>query len=127
MNLRKCLRAFGFLVIGGLGFQIAGCASGPSAETLPWISPVDYDYIVAEVSSFQLETIRQFKPWIAVLLNVTSDHLDRYPTQKDYQAAKRRIFENQTEQDWMVLNAEDLLVRALSVHGKARRCHDDFR
>ncbi len=82
----------------------------------------DYDYIVAEVSSFQLETIRQFKPWIAVLLNVTSDHLDRYAAQKDYHAAKRRIFENQTEQDWMVLNAEDLLVRALSVNGKARRC-----
>jgi polysaccharide biosynthesis/export protein len=45
MNLRKCLRAFSFLVIGGLGFQIAGCA-GPSAETLPWISPVDYNYII---------------------------------------------------------------------------------
>ena len=46
MNLRKCLRAFSFLVIGGLGIQITGCASGPSAETLPWISPVDYNYII---------------------------------------------------------------------------------
>ncbi len=46
MNLCKCLRAFGFLAIGGLGFQIAGCASGSSAETLPWISPVDYNYII---------------------------------------------------------------------------------
>ncbi len=46
MNLRKCLRAFGFLVISGLGFQIAGCASGPSAERLPWLAPVDYYYII---------------------------------------------------------------------------------
>ena len=46
MNLRKCLRAFGFLVVGGLGVQITGCASGPTAETLPWIAPVDYNYII---------------------------------------------------------------------------------
>lgn len=46
MNLRKCLRTFGFLIIGGLGVQIAGCASDPTAERLPWIAPVDYFYII---------------------------------------------------------------------------------
>lgn len=105
---------------------VGGNLGLPLCEAVPRSAdpsqPADYDYIVAEVSSFQLETIRQFKPWIAALLNVTSDHLDRYSTPKEYQAAKRRIFENQTEQDWMVLNAEDLLVQALSVNGKARRC-----
>jgi len=87
----------------------------------------DYDYIVAEVSSFQLETIQQFKPWIAVLLNVTPDHLDRHPTQEDYQAAKRRIFENQTVRDWMIINADDLIVRAISVSAKARMCEFSLR
>ncbi len=81
----------------------------------------DFDYIVAEVSSFQLETIHQFKPWISVLLNVTPDHLDRHLTQEEYQAAKQRIFENQTIQDWMIINVDDPTVRALALEAKARR------
>ncbi len=79
-----------------------------------------YDYIVAEVSSFQLETIQQFKPWISVLLNVTPDHLDRHPTQEEYQAAKKRIFENQTDQDWMIINADDPTVGAMALDAPAR-------
>lgn len=103
---------------GNLGLPL--CEAVPrSTDPSP---PADYDYIVAEVSSFQLETIQQFKPWIAVLLNMTPDHLDRHSTQQNYQAAKQRIFENQTEQDWMVLNADDPLVQAMSGDGKARRC-----
>ena len=54
-----------------------------------------YDYVVAEVSSFQLETIERFR-LVAALLNITSDHLDRYPALAPYVAAKGRIFENQT-------------------------------
>ena len=46
MPLRKCLRVCSFLVISGLGFQIAGCSSDPTAEELPWIAPVDYNYII---------------------------------------------------------------------------------
>ena len=80
----------------------------------------DYDYIVAEVSSFQLETIQQFKPWISVLLNVTPDHLDRHPTQEEYQAAKQRIFENQTDQDWMIMNADDPVVRTMALDAPGR-------
>ncbi len=81
-----------------------------------------YDYVVAEVSSFQLETIQQFKPWIAVLLNVTPDHLDRHATQEEYRAAKQRIFENQTDQDWMVINADDILVGEMAGSSHARLC-----
>ncbi len=74
-----------------------------------------YDYVVVEVSSFQLETIHHFHPWIAVLLNITPDHLDRHKTEEQYVSAKRRIFENQTSTDWSLVNADDPLVQSCVV------------
>jgi UDP-N-acetylmuramoylalanine--D-glutamate ligase len=62
---------------------------------------------VAEVSSFQLETIEAFRPEIGVLLNLTPDHLDRHASFEDYAAAKMRMFDNQIERDAAVLNADD--------------------
>jgi len=62
---------------------------------------------VAEVSSFQLERIDSFRPDISVLLNLTPDHLDRHASFEDYARAKMRIFENQTERDAVVINADD--------------------
>jgi UDP-N-acetylmuramoylalanine--D-glutamate ligase len=62
---------------------------------------------VVEVSSFQLETVRHFRPQVAVLLNVTADHLDRYPDFSEYLAAKQRIFSAQTGSDFAVLNIDD--------------------
>jgi UDP-N-acetylmuramoylalanine--D-glutamate ligase len=67
----------------------------------------DTDVTVAEVSSFQLETVDAFRPEIGVMLNLTPDHLDRHATFEDYAAAKMRMFENQLERDWAVLNADD--------------------
>lgn len=64
----------------------------------------DYDIIVAEISSFQLEAIRDFRPAVAVLLNVTEDHLDRHGTIEEYTRLKGRLFENQSENDYAVLN-----------------------
>ena len=64
-------------------------------------------WIVLEISSFQLETIETFHPYIAVVLNVTPDHLDRHHTFENYVAAKARIFENQTSSDFAVMNADD--------------------
>jgi UDP-N-acetylmuramoylalanine--D-glutamate ligase len=66
-----------------------------------------YDCIIAEVSSFQLETISEFRPKIAAVLNVTPDHMDRYHSFAEYRDAKARIFENQGEEDFLVLNADD--------------------
>jgi UDP-N-acetylmuramoylalanine--D-glutamate ligase len=63
--------------------------------------------VVLEVSSFQLETIRTFRPHIAVLLNITPDHLDRHGSFAAYRDAKARIFENQQANDFAVLNADD--------------------
>lgn len=65
------------------------------------------DYVVAEVSSFQLDSIVRFRPHIATILNITPDHLDRYRSLAEYAASKARIFENQREGDFMVLNADD--------------------
>jgi UDP-N-acetylmuramoylalanine--D-glutamate ligase len=65
------------------------------------------DYIVVEVSSFQLETIKNFRPKVAALVNITPDHLDRYRSLEEYRNAKARIFENQAESDFLVLNRDD--------------------
>jgi UDP-N-acetylmuramoylalanine--D-glutamate ligase len=76
---------------------------------------------VVEVSSFQLELIDRFKPWIAVMLNFSPDHLNRHATVESYGAAKARVFENQTGDDWMVINADDPATLALARAGRARR------
>jgi len=67
----------------------------------------DDTYNVLEISSFQLETIESFHPQIAVVLNVTPDHLDRHRSLQAYISAKARIFENQSRDDYAVLNADD--------------------
>jgi len=79
-----------------------------------------YDYVVAEVSSFQLETIARFHPWVAAILNVTTDHMDRYDSVEDYVAAKARIFENQTPDDFALVNLDDVLVAGLAQRSRAR-------
>ncbi len=65
------------------------------------------DFVVVEVSSFQLESIDEFKPMGATILNITPDHLDRYHSMDEYSAAKAAIFRNQDENDYLVLNADD--------------------
>ncbi len=77
-------------------------------------------WTVAELSSYQLETIRDFRPTVAVVLNLMPDHMDRYESLTDYGAAKHRIFMNQAEGDLAVLNADDPIVsswaRGLEAH-----------
>lgn len=75
----------------------------------PLVDAVDQDYQwqVVELSSFQLETIKEFHPHYAMLLNISEDHLDRYPNMASYVAAKARIFENLGEDDVAILNADD--------------------
>ncbi len=85
------------LVGGNIGTAAISLADHATSETV----------IVLEVSSFQLETIQTFRPKIAVVLNVTPDHLDRHRTFAAYVDAKARIFENQQPDDFAVLNADD--------------------
>ncbi|HMB15917.1 MAG TPA: UDP-N-acetylmuramoyl-L-alanine--D-glutamate ligase [Pelovirga sp.] len=76
-------------------------------------APYEQDVAVIELSSFQLETIDTFHPHIALLLNLSADHLDRYPDLRSYYAAKNKIFSNMTATDLAVLNADDPEVVAL--------------
>jgi UDP-N-acetylmuramoylalanine--D-glutamate ligase len=76
--------------------------------------------VVAEISSFQLEWITGFRPTVAALLNLSEDHLDRYASYQDYIGAKLRMFENQTCDDFAVINADDALVLEHSRTLKAR-------
>jgi UDP-N-acetylmuramoylalanine--D-glutamate ligase len=76
---------------------------------------------VVEVSSFQLEATDTFRPWIAVLLNVSTDHLDRHATLDEYVSAKGRVFTNQEETDWVVVNADDPPALALARASRARQ------
>ena len=75
--------------------------------------------LVVEVSSFQLETIETFHPWIAAMLNVTVDHMDRYASVEDYVAAKARIFANQVGGDYALFNLDDARVARLRGRIKA--------
>ena len=89
----------------GLTVQVGGNIGKPLISMVE--SSRDDGWTVAELSSFQLETIKTFHPSIAVVLNVTPNHMDRYESFNDYAAAKHRIFTNQTEADVAVLNADD--------------------
>ena len=104
---------------GGLKAVVGGNIGTPLSSQVAGSTP-DTVHIV-EVSSFQLETIETFHPWIAVLLNLSSDHLDRHGTMEEYAAAKARIFENQTEDDYAVINADDPQTLALARAGRAKK------
>ena len=81
------------------------------------------DWVVAEVSSFQLESIRAFRPRVSVILNISADHLDRYYSMDEYAEAKFRIFANQNEQDFFVGNLDDERVAALHWQSGEGRVH----
>ncbi len=103
------------LAAGGLSVAVGGNIG------LPVIALVEESredgWSVLEVSSFQLETTEEFRPEIAVVLNVTPDHLDRHGSFENYVAAKERIFARQTADDALVLNWDDAVTRAMA--GKA--------
>ena len=80
-----------------------------------------WEVLVVEISSFQLEAIKDFRPRISVLLNITEDHLDRYPRYDDYIEAKVRIFANQNSGDLAVLNRDDPIVMQFREKVKAKK------
>lgn len=92
----------------GLSVAVGGNIGDAISAELPALP--DDGIVVAEVSSFQLDATERFRPHVAVLLNVTPDHLDRYDSMEGYVASKRRIFANQTAEDSAVLNIDDPIV-----------------
>jgi UDP-N-acetylmuramoylalanine--D-glutamate ligase len=108
------LKEAGFNTLLGGNIGIALTEEILKAFSTDEVVPRPYDYIVTEISSFQLETIKEFRPRVAAILNITPDHLDRYDHMKEYIEAKERISENQTSGDFLVLNADDPLLMKLS-------------
>lgn len=97
-------------VVGNIGVAVISKA----------INATDDTWLVTEVSSFQLETIRDFKPEISAILNLTPDHLDRHGDINKYGTAKARIFENQQEDGYVVINHDDKECRKLVSGAKAK-------
>src|SRR6185312_14369933 len=97
-----------FLKNAGLPTQVGGNIGTPLISLVE--SSREDGWTVAELSSFQLETIKDFHPAVAAVLNVTPNHMDRYESLTDYAAAKHRIFTNQAAGDLAILNADDDIV-----------------
>jgi UDP-N-acetylmuramoylalanine--D-glutamate ligase len=103
----------------GMRVQVGGNIGTPVISLVAGSTPDTWN--VLEISSFQLETIAEFHPHIAAILNITPDHLDRHHTFEAYVAAKARIFENQTAGDFVALNADDPAAIALLPQVKAHK------
>ena len=97
-------------VLEGSGKPVrVGGNIGDSLSEVAYSMPAG-GFLVAELSSYQLETIKHFRPIGAIMLNITPDHLARHKTMENYIAAKERIFENQLKSDYLVLNIDDSVV-----------------
>ncbi len=108
----EAIRASGkkAFVCGNIGAPFCGEVEKMSAD----------DLVCLEVSSFQLETIRSFRPRIAVILNLSRNHLDRYPGMNEYLEAKKRIYLNQEKDDFLLLNPSDGYLSGLEKETRAR-------
>ncbi len=109
------------LAAGGLDVHVCGNIGLPFADIVEKVT--DRSVAVVEVSTFQLETIADFKPQVAVILNLTPDHLDRHGTFENYKATKYRITENQTADDYLLLNREDAETMADNPESEATRLY----
>lgn len=98
------------LIGGNIGRPVTAMVAESAAAT----------WSVLEVSSFQLETVVEFRPRVALVLNITPDHLDRHGSFAAYAALKTRITERQTAEDFLVLNAEDKETQLVAAHTKAQ-------
>lgn len=99
------------------GCQVVGNIGIPFTEKVEKL--VADDYVVAEISSFQLESVVRFRSRIAAVLNVTPDHLNRHKTMENYTIIKERIFENQLPGDYTILNYDDAACRAMAKKTRA--------
>ncbi|MBC8017975.1 MAG: UDP-N-acetylmuramoyl-L-alanine--D-glutamate ligase [Verrucomicrobia bacterium] len=102
----------------GFATYVGGNIGDPLIELVE--SGQQVERVVAEISSFQLEWISSFRPTVAALLNISEDHLDRYAGYQEYINAKLRVFENQTSDDFAVVNRDDALVWKYSQELKAQ-------
>ena len=95
---------FNVFVGGNIGTPLIAYAAGEQKA----------DYLVLEVSSFQLDTIHTFSPYISIILNISPDHLDRYPDYEAYIQSKLRLYENQGDGQYLILNHDDQRLSSVS-------------
>jgi UDP-N-acetylmuramoylalanine--D-glutamate ligase len=107
------------LAASGMYVFVGGNIGNPLIEIVD--RSADLDVIVAEISSFQLDTVETFRPHVAVLLNISPDHLDRYPDLDGYAASKGRIFANQQSDDFAICRGNDKLAQKQCRHTAAQR------
>ncbi len=107
-------------LIAGCGYRVTLAGNNALPFSAAVLEPGQPDYVVLEVSSYQLETIKAFRPWIGCVLNVTPDHLARHGTVENYAAAKSRMFENQGAGDVAVVNHDDAFAREMGCGGPLR-------
>jgi len=118
------------IALQALGLRAIACGNIgiPFSEVL--LQPDEHDVFVLEVSSFQLEGIKTFRPCIAIWLNLSPNHLDRYATMEEYRSAKLRIFQNLQEDDFVVLPASfdsaALEIKAKAITFSTQSKHADF-
>jgi UDP-N-acetylmuramoylalanine--D-glutamate ligase len=106
------------IAAGGFSTAVGGNIGTPAVSLVEQAK--SETVVVLEVSSFQLETIQTFRPRVAVVINITPDHLDRHRTFEAYTNAKARIFENQQSEDFAVLNADDPACAGLASRTRAQ-------
>jgi UDP-N-acetylmuramoylalanine--D-glutamate ligase len=107
-------------IAGSAGWR-AGVGGNIGTAASELVLAAGWDVVVLELSSFQLEACTTFRPHIAVLLNVSADHLDRHPSMASYLAAKLRIFAHQRRDDLAVVNADDEALREIDVPSRVAR------
>ncbi|PIS28312.1 UDP-N-acetylmuramoyl-L-alanine--D-glutamate ligase [Candidatus Saganbacteria bacterium CG08_land_8_20_14_0_20_45_16] len=101
---------------GGNKVAVAGNIGNPLVE----VDDTNLDYVVAEISSYQLETTKKFKPFISVVLNIQPDHLERHKTMAEYIKQKAKVFAQQTSDDYLVYNLDDPQVEKMVKAAKAK-------
>ncbi len=107
------------LEAAGINVGVGGNLGTPFIDLVT--DPKRFSKFVVEISSYQLETIQNFRPNVAALINISEDHLDRYPSMREYLAAKARIFEFQQAEDFAIYNDDDLHVLQATENLRAHR------
>jgi UDP-N-acetylmuramoylalanine--D-glutamate ligase len=104
---------------GGKKVFVGGNIGNPLCEEV--LNGGKNNLVLSEISTFQMEGIETFKPFISAILNVTPDHLDRHKDMDEYTELKKRVFINQDENDYMVLNLDDEITAGFSKEGKSKK------
>lgn len=107
-------------LLSGMGLKVKAMGNVGYPVSQVVLDETPLDFAIVEASSFQLEYIKDAKPYIAVVMNLAPDHMDRYATYSDYVNAKKNIIKNQTENDYIFINGDDAICRRFGQESRAK-------